>query len=99
MNGGAFLFPFFNFYFPISIFYLQGGAEVAGGEVVERLETANPLDAGYTALPVEGAQKVAAQALAFAGVAFPAARDQVAGRVGTPRGARYDLVESLHVPA
>ena len=99
MNGGAFLFPFFNFYFPISIFYLQGGAEVAGGEVVERLETANQLDAGYTALPVEGAQKVGGEALAFAGVAFPAARDQVAVRVGTELGAGYDVVEALHLRA
>src|SRR5258708_40033915 len=83
MNGGAFLFPFFNFYFPISIFYLQGWAEVSGGEVFERLETANQLDAGYTALPVEGAQKGGGEALALAGAAFPTARDPVAARVGT----------------
>jgi hypothetical protein len=96
MNGGAFLFPFSNFYFPISIFHLQGGAELPGGEVVEGLETANQLDAGYTALTVEGAQKVGGRALALAGVAFPAGRDQVAVGVGTELRAGYDVVEALY---
>src|SRR5260370_24416122 len=73
------------------------GAEAAGGEVVERLESANQFDAGYTAFTVEGAQKVAGGALALAGVAFPAARDQVAVRVGAELGAGYDVVEALHL--
>jgi hypothetical protein len=72
------------------------GAELAGGEVVERLETANQLDAGYTALAVESAQKVGGGALALAGVAFPAARDQVAVGVGAKLGAGYDVVEALY---
>src|SRR6266478_297085 len=75
------------------------GAEVAGGEVVERLETANQFGAGYTALTIEGAQKVGGGALAFAGVAFQAARDQVAVRVGAELGAGYDVVEALHLRA
>jgi len=78
---------------------LDCGAEVAGGEVVERLETANQLDAGYTTLAVERAQKVGGGALALAGVAFAAARDQVAVRVGTEMGAGYDVIEALHLGA
>jgi hypothetical protein len=77
----------------------ENGAELAGGEVVERLETAKQLGAGYTALPVEGAQKVGGGALALAGVTFPAARDQVAVRVGTELGAGYDVIEALHLRA
>src|SRR6266568_4108139 len=57
-----------------------GGAEVAGGEVVERLESANQFGAGYTALTIESAQKIGGGALALAGVAFEAARDQVCGK-------------------
>src|SRR6266850_1748997 len=75
------------------------GAEVAGGEVGERLEGANQLGAGNTALPVERAQKVGSGALAFAGVAFETARNQVAARVGTELGAGYDVVEALHLGA
>src|SRR6266478_4085190 len=75
------------------------GAEDAGGQVVERLETANQFGAGYTALTLEGAQKVRGGALAFARVAFEAARDQVAARVGTELGAGYDVVEALHLRA
>ncbi len=75
------------------------GAEVAGGEVVDGLETANQFDAGYTALTIERAQKVGGGALALAGVAFAAARDQVAVRVGTELGAGYDVVEALHLGA
>ncbi len=74
-------------------------AEVAGGEIVERLETANQLGAGYTALTVERAQKIGGGALALAGVAFEAARDQVAVGVGTELGAGYDVVEALHLRA
>jgi len=74
-------------------------AELAGGEVFERAETANQLGAGYTALAVERAQKVAGRALSLAGVACQAARDQVAVRVGTKLGARYDVVEALHLRA
>ncbi len=77
----------------------ESRAEVAGGEVVEGLETANQLGAGYTALPVERAQKVGGGALALAGVAFAAARDQVAVRVGAELGAGYDVVEALHLRA
>jgi hypothetical protein len=77
---------------------LDGGerrAELAGGEIVERLETANQFGAGYTAFTVKGAQKVGGGALALAGVAFAAAGDQVAVRVGTELGAGYDVVEAL----
>src|SRR5258708_38527297 len=77
----------------------EGGAELAGGEGVERLESANQLGAGYTALTVEGAQKVGGGALALAGVAFEAARDQVAVRVGTEQGAGYNVIEALHLRA
>jgi len=63
------------------------------------LETANQLGAGYTALTIEGAQKVRGGALAFAGVAFATARDQVAVRVGTEQGAGYDVIEALHLRA
>ncbi len=77
----------------------KNGAEVAGGEVVEGLETANQLGAGYTALTVEGAQKVGGGALALAGVAFATARDQVAVRVGTELGAGYDVVDAVHFRA
>jgi hypothetical protein len=93
---GVFLFSFFQFLF--SIFW-QSWAELAGGEVLERLEAANQFGAGYTAFTVEGAQKVGGGALALAGVAFPAARDQVAVRVGTELGAGYDVVEALHFRA
>jgi hypothetical protein len=77
----------------------ENGAEVAGGEGVERLETANQIDPGYTAFTVEGAQKVGGGALALAGVAFAAARDQIAVRVGTEPGAGYDVIEALEVRA
>jgi len=63
------------------------------------LETANQLGAGYTALTIEGAQKVGGGALAFAGVAFATARDQVAVRVRTELGAGYDVIEALHLRA
>jgi hypothetical protein len=92
---GPFFYPFLISIFQF-LFSPYRGAELAGGEVVERLETANQLDAGYTAFTVEGAQKVGGRALALAGVAFPAARDQVAVRVGTELGARYDVVEALY---
>ncbi len=74
-------------------------AEVAGGEVLERLEAANELGADYTAFTVEQAQKVVCRALSLARVAFQAARDQVAVRVGTQLGAGYDVVEALHLRA
>ncbi len=77
----------------------ENGAEAAGGEVVERMESANELGAGYTALTIERAQEVGGGALALAGVAFPAARDQVAVRVGTELGAGYDVIEALHLRA
>jgi hypothetical protein len=78
---------------------LENGAELAGGEVVEGLETANQFGAGYAAFTVERTQKVGGGALALAGVALPAARDQVAVRVGTELGAGYDVVEALHFRA
>ena len=77
----------------------ENGAELAGGEIVERLETANQFGAGYTAFTIERAQEVRGGALAFAGIAFSAARHQVAVRVGTELGARYDVVEALHLRA
>jgi hypothetical protein len=76
---------------------LECWAEVTGGEIVEGLETANQFGAGYTAFAVERAQKVGSRPLAFAGVAFAAARDQVAVRVGTELGAGYDVIEALHL--
>jgi hypothetical protein len=73
----------------------ENGAELAGGQGVERLETANQIDPSYTAFTVERAQEVGGRALALAGVALPAARDQVAVRVGAEPGAGYDVVEAL----
>jgi len=76
-----------------------GRAELAGGEVLERLEATNQLGADYTAFTVERAQKVAGRALSLARVAFQAARDEVAVRVGTQLGTGYDVVEALHLRA
>src|SRR5260370_12538720 len=73
------------------------GAEAAGGEVVERLESANQFDAGYTAFTVEGAQKVGGGALALAGVAFAAGRDPVAARGGAEVAAGDDRVDARHL--
>ena len=78
---------------------LDYGAEFAGGEVGEGLEGADQFGAGYAALAVEGAQKVGGGALAFAGVAFAAGRDQIAVRVGAELGAGYDVIEALEVRA
>jgi hypothetical protein len=77
----------------------ENGAELAGGEIVERLETANQFGADDAAFTVEGAQEVGGGALALAGVAFAAARDQVAVGVGAELGAGYDVVEALEVRA
>lgn len=63
------------------------------------MESAKQLGAGYAALAVERAQKVRGGAFALAGVAFEAARNQVAVRVGTELGAGYDVVEALHLRA
>jgi hypothetical protein len=77
----------------------ENGAELAGGEILEGLETANQFGADYAAFTVERPQKVGSRALALAGVAFPAARDQVAVRVGTEPGAGYDVIKALEVRA
>lgn len=63
-------------------------AELAGGEVLERLEAANQLGADSRlpgALPCVSC--------------IPGSSDQVAVRVGPQLGAGYDVVEALHLRA
>src|SRR6267142_3178229 len=56
----------------------QGRAELAGGEGVEGAEAGGEFGGGQAALTVEAAEKIVGGLFSFLGVAFHAARDQIA---------------------
>jgi hypothetical protein len=72
----------------------QGRDELAGGQGVEGAEAASKFELGQFAFAEERAEKVVGAALAFLGVAFPTARDQVAVRIVARLRARHDMVET-----
>ena len=62
----------------------QGRDELAGGEGVEGVEAAGEFAFRQLAVAKERAEKIVGAALAFPGVAFQAAGDEVAIRIIAP---------------
>jgi len=73
----------------------DGRGEFAGGEGVEGAETGVELGGGDAALAVEPAEEMGGGTLAFEGIAFEAAGDQVAIGVAPGADAGHDVVEAL----
>lgn len=69
-------------------------AEFAGGEGVEGAEAGVEFGGGETAVAIERAKEIGGGALALPGVAFRAARDEVAVRVSTAADAGNDVIET-----
>jgi hypothetical protein len=74
----------------------QRGAKFAGSELIKGAEANRQLRSGETTLAIEPADVVGSRMLAFAGIAFDAAGDEVAVGVAAEAGLRDDVVEALH---
>src|SRR5947207_1334660 len=96
---GLSLLPFLvsNFYFPISIFYLQAGAEFACGDILQGAQARVEFSRGEAPLAVERAQKVRSSTVALARVAFETAGNQVAVGIAAEAHAWHDVVQAPHV--
>ena len=72
----------------------QGRAEFAGGEGVEGAEASSEFGGGQAALAIEPAEKIIGRLFSFLGVAFHAARDQVAVGIAPRPRPRHDGVQA-----
>jgi hypothetical protein len=74
----------------------EGRAELAGDEGVESAKARGKFGGGQAAFAVERAKKILGGALAFLGVAFETARDEVAVRIAPQLHAGHDVVEAVN---
>jgi len=75
---------------------VEDWAEFASGETIEGAEAVVEFGAGEAALAIEEAEEVGGGRGAFSGIAFNAARDQVAVGVGAQADSGHDVIEALH---
>jgi len=73
------------------------GAELAGGQLFQRAEAAVQFGSRQAALTVENAQKIRGGHVAFKGIAFDAAGNQVAVGIASKARARHDMVKAADV--
>jgi hypothetical protein len=75
---------------------LQRRTDLAGGEGLEGAEAGGESGGGQASLAVEPAEKIVGRLFPFLGVAFHAARDQVAVGIVSQVRSRHDVVQALH---
>src|ERR1700682_1309050 len=86
-----------SFSFPISIFYLRGGAELACGEIFQGAEACVEFGGREASQAVERAQKIRGRTIALARVAFHTGGNQVAVGIASEAHAWHNVVEGVHV--
>jgi hypothetical protein len=80
---------------PSALLGVNGRGELAGSEGVEGAQTGAEVGEGEATLALEPAEKIGGGTLAFEGIAFETAGNQVAIGVVPGFDAGYDVVEAL----